>query len=82
MKETIMAMPIDQKNFADTSTTYTGEVLDKLPAVLARTGYSRSRWYQGIKNGELPKPVKLGTRSVAWKRSEIDRLIESLAYAD
>lgn len=58
-----------------------GEILDKLPTVLARTGYSRSRWYQGIQTGEFPKPVKLGARAVAWKRSEIDRLIESLQTA-
>lgn len=66
-----MSMPI-------TENTPTGEYLYKLPQVLARVPTSRSGWYQGVKDGKYPKPVRLGARAVAWKRSDIDRLIESL----
>lgn len=37
---------------------------------------SRSRWYSGIQSGEFPKPVKLGSRAVAWRASDIALLIE------
>ena len=37
---------------------------------------SRSGWYQGIKEGRFPEPVKLGQRAVAWRASEIQALIE------
>jgi prophage regulatory protein len=66
-----MAMPA-------TDPAPTGESLLKLPQVLSRLPFSRSGWYQGIKEGRHPKPIKLGARAVAWKRSDIDRLIESL----
>ena len=64
-----------------TTTSSSTEHLDKLPAVLARLPYSRSRWYAGVKSGEFPKPVRLGARAVAWKRSQIDALISSLQSA-
>lgn len=64
-----------------TTPTPAGESLLKLPQVLSRYPTSRSRWYQGIQTGEFPKPVKMGPRSVGWKSSDIDRLIESLKTA-
>ncbi|MGB0722306.1 MAG: helix-turn-helix transcriptional regulator [Gammaproteobacteria bacterium] len=43
----------------------------RLPAVIARTGLSRSTIYLRISNGEFPKPVPLGGRVVGWIESEI-----------
>jgi prophage regulatory protein len=37
---------------------------------------SRSAWYQGIKEGRFPKPVRLGKRTSAWRMSELMRVIE------
>ena len=53
--------------------------LVRLKEVLAPEGpipVSRSTWYQGIKDGRFPKPVKLGVRSSAWRAEDIWRLIE------
>ena len=47
----------------------------RLPKVLALIPVSRATWYAGVKNGRYPKPVSLGPRCVAWKASEIQRLI-------
>ena len=44
-----------------------------LPAVIP---VSRSTWYQGVKDGRFPKPVKLSTRIVAWNVSDIRELID------
>jgi prophage regulatory protein len=53
---------------------------DKLlrrPEVEARTGLSRSTIYAWQARGEFPQPVKLGTRLVAWRESDIDAWLES-----
>ena len=47
----------------------------KLPQVLARYPVSRSSFLAGVKSGIYPKSVKLGPRSVAWRLSDIDKLI-------
>ena len=37
---------------------------------------SKSTWWEGVKNGRFPKPVKLGPRTTAWRVEDIRRLIE------
>jgi predicted DNA-binding transcriptional regulator AlpA len=37
---------------------------------------SSSTWWEGVKNGRFPKPVKLGPRTTAWRVEDIRRLIE------
>jgi len=40
---------------------------------------SKSSWWDGIKSGRFPKPVKLGPRTTAWKVEDIKDLINRLA---
>jgi prophage regulatory protein len=47
------------------------QVLEKIPV-------SRTTWWQGVKDGKFPQPVKLGPRTTAWRTSDIDALINSL----
>lgn len=51
------------------------DVLLRLPEVLAIFPVSRSTWYQGIKDGRYPSPLKIGARASAWRVSEIEQLI-------
>jgi prophage regulatory protein len=51
--------------------------LIRLPVVLDRVGYSRSRIYELIKAQKFPKPVKLGVRASAWVEEEVDEWINS-----
>lgn len=44
----------------------------RLPAVLNRTGLSRSTIYLRVSEGRFPKPVALGGRAVGWIEAEID----------
>ncbi len=37
---------------------------------------SRSTWWEGVKSGRYPQPVKLGPRITAWRVSDIRALIE------
>ncbi len=56
-----------------------GEIkLLRKPAVLERTGMSKSTLDRKMKAGQFPRPVKLaGTRLVAWRSDDIARWIES-----
>ncbi|WP_423747975.1 helix-turn-helix transcriptional regulator [Fundidesulfovibrio agrisoli] len=53
--------------------------LVRLPEVLHRVGYKRSRFLDLVRQGVFPRPVKLGARAVAWPESQIDALVERLA---
>ena len=46
-----------------------------IPAVIP---VGRSTWWQGVKDGRFPKPVKLGPRTTAWRVEDIRALIESM----
>lgn len=47
----------------------------RLPEAMTRTGYSRSGLYKLISQGRFPKPVKIGTRAIAFIESEVDEWI-------
>ncbi|MBE0435643.1 MAG: AlpA family phage regulatory protein [Methylomicrobium sp.] len=34
-------------------------------------------WYLGVKSGRYPAPVRLGPRSVAWRASDIKKLVQN-----
>lgn len=36
----------------------------------------KSSWWNGVRSGRYPKPVKLGPRTTAWKASDIRRVVE------
>jgi prophage regulatory protein len=37
------------------------------------TGLPRSTLYQMVKDGDFPKPVRLGKRAVGWRSSDIEQ---------
>jgi prophage regulatory protein len=37
----------------------------------------KSTWWDGVKDGRFPKPVKLGERTTAWAIEDIKTLVES-----
>src|SRR4029078_13687663 len=43
----------------------------RLPQVVEATGETRSTIYKRISEGEFPRPVKLGAKSVGWVEAEI-----------
>ncbi len=36
----------------------------------------KSTWWDGVKSGRFPKPVKLSARTTAWRVEDIKKLIE------
>jgi prophage regulatory protein len=51
--------------------------LIRLRELLGLVPISRTAWYEGVKSGRYPQPVHLGPRTVAWRLSEIEALIET-----
>ena len=47
----------------------------RLPQVLSLFPVSRTAWYEGIKAGKYPAPVKLSERTAAWRVSDIRALL-------
>lgn len=45
----------------------------RLPEVLALYPVSKSTLWLHVKNGQFPKPHKLGPRCSAWRLSDIER---------
>lgn len=39
---------------------------------------SKSTWWQGVRDGRFPTPVKLGPKTTAWRVEDIRALIEHL----
>jgi predicted DNA-binding transcriptional regulator AlpA len=52
----------------------------RLPLVLSLIPVAKSSWWEGIKEGRFPKPVKLGPRTTAWRVEDIRALIEHLGH--
>ena len=59
----------------------------RLPAILGsedRLGVypvGKTTWYEGIREGRYPKPVKLGPRASGWRVEDIRALIAGEAKA-
>lgn len=52
------------------------------PQVEAMTGLSRSSIYAGMDDGSFPRPKRIGQRSVAWLRSDVEAWLAALPEAD
>ncbi len=50
--------------------------LIKLKQVMDCTGLARSTVYKFMADGQFPKPVKLGSKMVAWVESEVSAWIQ------
>jgi len=53
----------------------------RLNEILAPNGpipVSKSSWWNKVRTGEYPRPVKLGPRTTAWRSQDIADLIRRL----
>lgn len=49
------------------------------PPIPAIVPVGKSTWWDGVKSGRFPKPIKLGPRTTVWKVEDIRALIEQTA---
>jgi prophage regulatory protein len=59
------------------STQYERTLL-RLKDVLAIYPISRTSFYDGMKMGLYPKPLRLGKKTVAWRAQEMEAAIDAL----
>jgi predicted DNA-binding transcriptional regulator AlpA len=50
----------------------------KLPEVLRVVPVSRSTWFEGVKSGRFPQPLRLSQRLLLWRAKDIRALITRL----
>ncbi|HEV2695906.1 MAG TPA: AlpA family phage regulatory protein [Verrucomicrobiae bacterium] len=48
------------------------------PPVVGVIPLGKSSWWEGVKSGRFPQPVKLSTRCTAWRAEDIHDLIKQL----
>ena len=51
----------------------------RLWQVLEVIPLGKTCWWEGVKSGRFPKPVKLSARCTAWKAEDIHSLIRQLS---
>jgi prophage regulatory protein len=51
----------------------------RLREVLTVIPVGKSCWWEGVKSGRYPKPVKLSARCTAWKAEDIRALIKKIS---
>jgi len=51
----------------------------RLPQILEVIPLGKSCWWNGVKSGRFPKPIRLSARCVAWKAEDIRDLIRELS---
>ena len=49
----------------------------RLPEVIASVKKSRASIYNAVRLGDFPSPIRIGIRSVAWRRSDIDQWLQT-----
>jgi prophage regulatory protein len=56
--------------------------LIRLRQVLRLIPVSASTWWNGVRIGRFPRPVKLGPHTTAWRARDVLDLIDSLARTE
>lgn len=51
----------------------------RLPQVLSVIPIGKTCWWEGVKSGRFPKPIKLTARCTAWRVEDIQALVKSLS---
>jgi len=67
MKTEHLTTPLPQEGFV------------RLPQVLHVLGIGKTTFWEGIKTGRFPAPIKLGPRTSVWKVEDIRNLISRIA---
>jgi len=65
-------------DFIDVRITIPETSFVRLAQVLEVIPLGKTCWWEGVKSGRFPKPVKLSARCVAWRAEDNHRLIQNL----
>ena len=71
-------IPAKQQRDSDRSTSFPVSGFLRLRSIIGPEGpipVSKSTWWEGVRSGRYPRPVKLGPRITAWRVEDIIKLI-------
>lgn len=51
----------------------------RLQTILQLIPVGKSSWWEGVKKGIYPQPVKIGARVTAWRVEDINSLIDRIS---
>lgn len=54
----------------------------RLPAVIDRTGKSRTGLYDDMARGTFPRPIRLGARAAGWPEHEVEQIVAARIRGD
>jgi predicted DNA-binding transcriptional regulator AlpA len=74
-----MATNLPQSGFARLTSIIGDPKAD--PPIPALIPVSKSSWYAGIAKGIYPAPVRISANTVAWRWSDLNKLVEHLEQA-
>jgi prophage regulatory protein len=61
---------------------YRGKELYGAKGIPGITGWSRSSLYRAVATGAFPQPVRIGSRAVAWRSTDVDAWLASRRSRD
>lgn len=67
------------KNISQNPRPLPQEGFVRLPQVLHVLGIGKTTFWEGIKTGRFPAPVKLGPRTAVWRVEDIRNLISRIS---
>lgn len=50
------------------------------PPVIPIIPVGNTTWWEGVKSGRFPKPIKLGPRTTVWRVEDIQCLLEKESF--
>jgi prophage regulatory protein len=74
----IMPMAVPTPATSNVAPHTIADRLLRLPEVARTIGVSRATIYRYVDSGRLPRPVKVSTRCIAWRASEITTWMAAL----
>jgi predicted DNA-binding transcriptional regulator AlpA len=54
----------------------------KLAQVLSVIPLGKTSWWEGVRSGRFPKPLKLSPRRTVWRAEDIRELIQNISHPD
>lgn len=49
----------------------------RVPVIPPLVPVSKSTWWEGVKSGRFPKPIKLGPKTTVWRIEDIRQFIKN-----
>ena len=43
---------------------------------------SKSAWWEGVKQGKYPQPIKIGSNTTVWRSDDIQQLVDKLCASE